>query len=76
MKITYFNSKNKAYRKSEILEVKNIKGYNTITKAKMSNVIAKTYTNVVYSAIKYLDDIDAKIYTERYLRKAPKKYLK
>ena len=76
MQITYFNSKNKEYRKSEVVEVKNIQGYNTITKAKMSNVTAKTYTNVVYSSIKYLDDINAKIYTERYLRKAPKKYLK
>lgn len=76
MKITYFNSKNKEYRRSEVLEVKNIQGHNTITKAKMSNVTAKTYTNVVYSAIKYLDNINAKIYTERYLRKAPKKYLK
>lgn len=76
MKITYFNSKNKEYRKSEILEVKNIQGYSTITKAKMSNVTAKTYTNVIYSAIKYLDNIHAKIYTERYLRKTPKKYLK
>ena len=76
MEITYFNAKNKAYRKSEILEVKNIQGYNTITKAKMSNISAKTYTNALYSSIKYLDNIDAKIYTERYLRKAPKKYLK
>ncbi len=76
MNITYFNSKNKEYRKSEILEVKNIQGYNTITKARMSNVISKTYTNVLYSSIKYLENISAKIYTERYLRKAPKKYLK
>jgi hypothetical protein len=76
MKITYFNVKEKAYRKSEIVEVKNIGGYNTITKAKMSNLITNTHTNIVYSSIEYLDDINAKVYTERYLRKVPKKYLK
>jgi len=75
MKIIYFNAKDRAYRSYEVLETKTIDGFSTITKAIMKDNQTGS-TEISYSDIEYLQSLPEKIFTERYLRKTPKKYLR
>lgn len=75
MKIDYYK-KDIIYRHYQTLETKNIDGYDTVIKAIMENKLTGGKTVISYSEVKYFQDIPDKIFSERYLRKVPKKYLK
>ena len=76
IKIDYFNDKEKLYRTFEIKQTQIVQGYLSITKTRMTDVSSGAYSVATYDSIEYLDSLKSKIYTERYLRKPPKKYLK
>jgi len=73
MKIDYYN-KEFIYRHYETLEMKIIDGHMTVLKAKMEDKRTGGETVVSYSSVKYQQNIPHKIFSERYLRKVPKKY--
>jgi len=73
MKIEYYD-KDFIYRHYETLEMKNIDGYMTVLKAKMEDKRSGSETVIRYSSVKYHQNIPQKIFSERYLRKVPKKY--
>lgn len=73
MKIDYYD-KEFIYRHYETLEMKSIDGYMTVLKAKMEDKRTGGETIISYSSIKYQQGIPHKIFSERYLRKVPKKY--
>lgn len=75
MKIEYYDDNNAVYRAYQTLQVEDIDGFPTVTAAQMEDVQTEGKTIVKYSSIKYSQDIPESIFSERYLRKAPKKYL-
>jgi len=76
VKTDYYDKQGKKYRTYEALEIKQIQGYPTVTKAKMTDLRTKGNTIAEYSNIKYDIGIPESIFTERYLRKPARKYLK
>jgi len=76
VKTDYYDNQNKKYRTYEALEMKRIQGYPTVTKAKMTDLRTNGNTIAEYSNIKYDIGIPKSIFTERYLRKPARRYLK
>jgi len=76
VKTDYYDNQDEKYRTYEALEVKQIQGYPTVTKAKMTDLRTNGNTIAEYSNIKYDMGIPESIFTERYLRKPARDYLK
>lgn len=76
VKTDYYDNQNNKYRSYEALQIKRIQGYPTVTKAKMTDLRTNGNTLLEYTDIKYDIGIPESIFTERYLRKPPRKYLK
>jgi len=75
MLVEYYDQQEKQYRRYKTLEIKNIEGYDTITKNQMTNLLNKNTTTVEYSNIKYSQGLSERIFSERFLRRKPKKYV-
>ncbi len=74
---TEFYDRNGArYRVYEALEIKEIQGCPTVVKARMSDLRTGGNTVNTYTEVAYDVGIPEDIFTERYLRAAPRKYLK
>jgi len=71
-----FEKGGQEYRKTEALAVKDIQGYKTVTKSRMSDTNIGGSTEMEYSAVKYDSGIPEEIFTERYLRNPPQEYVK
>jgi len=71
-----YDKNGKLYKILESLEVKDIGGYLTITKMKATDLNAKGFTVCEFSDIGYNVDLKDDIFTERYLRRPPRKYIK
>lgn len=76
VKAEYYDRNGKLYRRYEVVETKEIQGHPTVTKARMTNLNTGGHTVIEYSAVKYDIGLPEKIFTERYLRRAPRKYLR
>lgn len=76
MKAELYDKNGKLYKTLEALEVKDIQGYPTVTKMKASDLNSKGYTVSEMSEIKYDIGLKDDIFTERFLRRPPKKYMK
>ncbi|MCD6365130.1 MAG: outer membrane lipoprotein-sorting protein [Planctomycetes bacterium] len=76
VQISFYDKRGKEYRRYKALAVKTIQGYPTAVKAQMTNLRTKGFTTIEYSDIKYDVGIPEDIFSERYLRKPPRKYLK
>ena len=76
VKIEYFDKQDSKYRVYEALEVKTVDGYPTVVKSRMTDDKIGGNTVMSYSDVKYNTDIPESVFTERYLRKAPYKYLR
>lgn len=75
VQIEYYDQKNELYRLGKTLKVETIQGYPTITKASMENLKAGSSTIMEYSNIQYNIDLANEIFSERYLRNPPQKFL-
>jgi len=76
MKAEYYDKNEKKYRMVEALKVETIQGHPTVTKAKVTDLKSGGHTVSVFSEIEYDLGIEESIFTERYLRRAPRKWLK
>ncbi|MBF0450820.1 MAG: outer membrane lipoprotein-sorting protein [Candidatus Magnetomorum sp.] len=76
VKTDYYDKENKKYRTYEALAVDNIQGFPTVTKSKMTDLRTNGYTILEYSDVKYTISVSEDIFTERYLRKPPRTYLR
>lgn len=74
-KTSYFNKADKEYRQYEALKVETINNYPTVTQAVMKDLENETETKISYSNVKFDIGIEDKIFTERYLKSPPKKWL-
>lgn len=76
VKTDYYDTQDRKYRSYEALEVKQIQGKPTVTKAKMTDLRTNGNTLLEYSDVTYDVGIPESVFTERYLRKPARKYLK
>jgi len=76
VKTEYYDRQGKKYRVYEAKEIKTIQGYPTVTKARMTDLRTKGYTDMEYKEVKYDMGLPETVFSERYLRRPPKQYLK
>ncbi len=74
--IEYFDKNDRKYRVAKALKLENISGFPTVTKASMENLLTGSKTVMRYRKVEYNINIDDQLFSERYLRKPPKKYLR
>ena len=75
-KIEYTNAAGRVYRRVEVVEVKEIDGYPTVTKSRVSDLDGKGETNMEFRFIAYDLEIPEDVFTERSLRRPPRDWLK
>lgn len=76
VKVEFFDKKGKLYRVYEALEVEEIQGYPTPVKTKMTDLKSGGHTIIEFSNITYDIGLEDKIFTERYLRNAPRELVR
>jgi hypothetical protein len=76
MKIEYENSSGALYRRVEVLKVKEIDGYPTVTTSRVSDLLGGGATDMQFRYIKYDGGLPEQVFTERSLRNPPRDWLK
>lgn len=76
VKTQFFDKSGKPYRTYEALKVETIDNFPTVTQSRMSDSRIGGHTTMSYRSLKYNLDLPENIFTERYLRNAPRKYLR
>lgn len=76
MKAEYYDKNKNKYRLVEALKTETIQNHPTVTEAKVTDLKSGGHTVSVFSKIQYDLGIEDSIFTERYLRRAPRKWLK
>ncbi len=76
VQVEYFNDSGQKYRVAKALKVDTIQGHPTVTEASMENLQTGSKTTMRYEEVKYDLDIPDEVFTERYLRKPPRQYLR
>lgn len=76
MKAEYFDKNGKQYRLVEALKVEIIQGKPTVTKARVTDLNSGGSTVSKFTKVKYDLGIKENIFSERYLRRAPRKWLR
>lgn len=71
----YYDKQGIKYKTYTSLAVNTINGHPTITKSEARNLKTNSHTLMEYSHVQYDIGLPEDIFTERYLRKAPRKYL-
>lgn len=64
------------YRIVEALQVEDIQGYKTVTKSRMKDLKSGGETVLEYSTVEYDVGLPEDVFTERYLRRAPRQYIR
>lgn len=64
------------YRTGEALQVDTIDGYPTVTKNVMKDINAGSETTIEYLSVDYNVGLEENIFTERFMRRAPRQHLK
>lgn len=76
IKTEYYDDRGQKIRGYTALKVEMVDGHPTVTAASMENHQTGGKTLMTYSAVKYDVGLPDNIFTERYLRKAPRKFLR
>ncbi len=76
VQVEYYDGQGEKYRQYKVEGVEKIQGYWTVTKSSMKNTDTGGYTEITYNDVEYDVDLPKDIFTKRYLRKAPARYLK
>lgn len=76
VKTEFYDKSDKVYRTFNTLKVEEIEGYQTVTAAKVTDTNIGGSTTMSYSAVDYDIGLAEDIFTERYLRNAPRKELR
>ena len=76
LKEEFYDRQNELYRQFEAEEVKDINGILTVTKRAMKNVKTGHRTEVAFEEVEYDLGIEDDIFSERYLRRPPLKWIR
>ena len=75
-KAEYYDRQNKLYRVIEALEVKDVQGHTTVVKSKATDILNGSYTIIEFVDVAYDIGLEEEIFSERYLRRPPRKWLR
>ena len=75
LKEEYYDRRNELYKVFTADEIRDIKGFPTATKRTMKNLQSGHATEVTYLKTDYNVGIDDSLFSERYLRQPPKKWI-
>lgn len=75
VQVEYYDVKGDLYRIAKALKVDTIQGHPTVTKASMENLMTGGKTVLKYDEVKYDIGLTDDIFSERYLRNPPEKFL-
>ena len=76
VKTEYYDKQGSPYRIYEALEVETVQGHPTVMKSRMTDKKIGGSTEMTYNKVEYDKELPEDVFTERYLRKAPYKYLR
>jgi len=76
IKVEYYGKTGEKYRIAQALKVDTIQGFPTVMKAQMEDLRSGGKTTIDYSKVEYNLSLPEDIFTERYLRNPPRKYLR
>jgi outer membrane lipoprotein-sorting protein len=76
LKEEYYNDKGEMFKVFTAEEIKDVDGITTMTLRKIQNLEKGSYTTVDFSSIKYNVGLTPDLFTERYLKNPPRKYVK
>lgn len=76
LKEEYYDSKDKLVKVFHALKIEIVDGFPTITMRKMENIKKGTYTLIEFESIAFNVGLKEDIFTERYLKSPPRKYIK
>ena len=76
VQIGYYKEGGEKYREATALEVETIDGYPTVTNSRMKSLETGSTTTMEYLSVEYDVGLPEDIFTERYLRRAPREYLR
>jgi len=76
VQVEYYDKNGKKYREAKALSTKVIQGYPTVTKASMTNFRTGSNTVMRYRKVEYNVGLSDELFSERFLRNAPKKQLR
>lgn len=76
VKAEYYNDRDEVIRTIEALAVEDVDGFPTVTKSVAKNVETGGQTTMDFSNIQYNVGLTDDIFTERYLRRAPVKWIR
>ena len=76
LKEEYYDIRGELYKVFTAEEVQEVAGFPTITKRKMENVKNKHQTLVTYNQVEYNLGIEPDLFTERFLKRPPAKWIK
>lgn len=71
-----YEKNGEVYRIVEALRVEEIQGHKTVTQSRMKDLNSGGQTVLEYSTVQYDTGLPEDIFTERYLRRAPRKYIR
>ena len=76
VKVEYYDKNGGKYRIAQALKVETIQGYPTVMQSQMEDLRSGGKTTIDYSKVEYNIGLPDDIFTERYLRNPPRKYLR
>ena len=76
VKTEYYDKQGNKYREYTALKVDEVQGYPTVTKSRMKDLRTGGYTDLEYASVQYNAGLPDDIFTERYMRQAPRQYLR
>ncbi len=76
VKTEYYNGNDEAYRTYTAVKVETIDGRPTVVESRMEDTQIGGATTMVYSAVEYDIELPEDVFTERYLRNPPRKFLR
>lgn len=76
VQISYYKEGGEKYREATALEVETIDGFPTVTNSRMKSLETGSTTTMEYLSVEYDVGLPEDIFTERYLRRAPREYLR
>lgn len=76
VQITFYKADGTPYREASALAVETIEGYPTVTRAQMKSLETGSTTVMEYLSVDYDVGLPEEIFSERYLRAAPREYLR
>ncbi|MBS3744826.1 MAG: outer membrane lipoprotein-sorting protein [Wenzhouxiangellaceae bacterium] len=76
VQISYYKEGGEKYREATALKVETIDGYPTVTNSRMKSLETGSTTTMEYLSVEYDVGLPEDIFTERYLRRAPREHLR